>query len=234
MNKIVARLVLGAFVLAISPHVASAQSKREIGDRVAKSALVLREIMDIPEGIQPGLLNKSACVAIIPSLKQGGFIFGAKYGRGVISCRKAGDGAWSPPGMIMVTGGSFGLQIGGEAVDLVLLVMNLGGLESLLDSKFTLGADASVAAGPVGRTATAETDAWMSAKILAYSRSRGAFAGLTLKGGVLRPDNDANYVLYDKEVQPRRLLLEERDVPISRDVQLLLDELNEHSPKKSP
>ncbi len=234
MNKIVTKLVLGAFVLAISPHVASAQSKREIGDRVAKSALVLREIMDIPEGIQPGLLNKSACVAIIPSLKQGGFIFGAKYGRGVISCRKAGDGAWSPPGMIMVTGGSFGLQIGGEAVDLVLLVMNLGGLESLLDSKFTLGADASVAAGPVGRTATAETDAWMSAKILAYSRSRGAFAGLTLKGGVLRPDNDANYVLYDKEVQPRRLLLEERDVPISRDVQLLLDELNEHSPKKSP
>ena len=233
MNKIVARLVLGAFLFAIPP-VASAQSKREIGDRVAKSALVLREIMDIPEGIQPDLLNKSTCVAIIPSLKQGGFIFGAKYGRGVISCRKAGDGPWSPPGMIMMTGGSFGLQIGGEAVDLVLLVMNLGGLESLLDSKFTLGGDASVAAGPVGRTATAETDAWMSAKILAYSRSRGAFTGLILKGGVLRPDNDANYVLYDKEVQPRRLLLEKSDVPISRDVQLLLDELNQHSPKKSP
>src|SRR5262249_9606270 len=134
---------------------------------------------------------KCSCVAVIPSLKKGGFVLGVAYGKGALSCRTSdGTGPWSPPSMLLLEGGSFGLQIGAQAVDLVLLVMNVKGLESLLDSKFTLGGDASVAAGPVGRTAAAETDAWMSAKILAYSRSRGLFGGLVIKGGALRPDKD--------------------------------------------
>jgi SH3 domain-containing YSC84-like protein 1 len=205
----------------------------EVQDRVVKAAIVLREIMEVPEkGIPRDLLNKAACVAIIPSMKKGGFVFGGNYGKGVISCRSLqDDGAWSPPSMLMIGGGSFGLQLGAQAVDLVLVVMNLSGLESLLDSKFTLGADASVAAGPVGRTAAAETDAWMSAKILAYSRSRGLFGGLIVKGAVLRPDNDANTVLYGKNVVPRDVLLH-RSAPVPRDVGILIDELTKQSPKR--
>ena len=133
--------------------------------------------------------------------------------------------------MLTLQGGSFGLQIGAQAVDLILVVMNLSGLESLLDSKFTLGADASVAAGPVGRTAAAETDAWMSAKILAYSRSRGLFGGLTLKGNTLRPDNDANHVLYGKDVSPRDLLLH-RSAAIPKDAKAFVDTLNQLSPRQ--
>ncbi len=133
--------------------------------------------------------------------------------------------------MLLVGGGSFGLQIGAQATDLVLLVMNLSGLESLLDSKFTLGGDASVAAGPVGRTAAAETDAWMSAKILAYSRSRGLFGGISLKGDVVRPDRDANTVLYGKDITPRATLLY-RTEPVPKDVKIFQDELTRISPKK--
>ena len=134
--------------------------------------------------------------------------------------------------MLTIGGGSFGLQIGGQAVDVVLLVMNLKGLESLLDSKFTLGGDASVAAGPVGRTAAAETDAWMSAKILAYSRARGLFAGLVVKGGVLRPDKDANLVLHGKELPPKTILLT-GTVSIPSGGSPLIAELNRHSPHKA-
>jgi lipid-binding SYLF domain-containing protein len=166
-------------------------------------------------------------------MKKGGFVFGANYGKGAISCRtKAGEGPWSPPSMLLLTGGSFGLQIGAQAVDLVFVVMNLSGLESLLDSQFTLGGDASVAAGPVGRTAAAETDAWMSAKILAYSRSRGLFAGLVVKGGVVRPDKDANQILFGKPVSPREVLLQGNPEPVMRDGQIFIDELNKISPTK--
>ena len=133
--------------------------------------------------------------------------------------------------MILVEGGSFGLQIGGQATDLVLLVMNLSGLDSLLNSKFTLGGDASVAAGPVGRTAAAQTDAWMTAKILAYSRSRGIFGGISLDGAVVRPDKDANQVLYGKEVVPRSILLY-RSESVPKDAQIFVDELTRISPKK--
>ena len=133
--------------------------------------------------------------------------------------------------MMTIEGGSFGLQIGAQAVDLVLVIMNLSGLESLLDSKFTLGGDASVAAGPVGRTAAAETDAWMSAKILAYSRSRGLFGGLVIKGGTLRPDNDANHVLYGKDVRPRGILLNQSN-EIPKDGKIFVDELTRISPKQ--
>lgn len=205
----------------------------KVNDRVVAAAVVLREVAEIPEkGIPRDLLDKSACVMIIPSMKRGGFIFGGSYGKGVASCRiNGGTGPWSAPSMITIGGGSFGLQIGGQAVDLVLLVMNLSGLESLLDSKFTLGGDASVAAGPVGRTAAATTDAWLSAKILTYSRSRGLFGGITLKGEVVRPDKDANYVLYGKEVSPRSILLYRTD-DIPKDGKIFIDELTRISPPK--
>ena len=210
-------------------------AKNEVNDRVVHSAVVLRELADIPEkGIPTDLLNKSVCVAVVPSMKKAGFIFGGNYGKGVMACRtNNGTGPWSAPSMIFVGGGSFGLQIGGQAVDLVLLIMNLSGLESLLDSKFTLGGDASVAAGPVGRTASAQTDAWMSAKILAYSRSRGIFGGITLKGDVLRPDNDANHVLYGKDVVPRNILFNRSDA-VPKDAKIFIDELTRISPKKLP
>jgi len=208
-------------------------AKNGIGDRVVSAAVVLKEVAGIPEGIPKDLIDKCTCVAVIPSLKKGGFIFGAAYGKGVISCRTDnGVGPWSAPSLMTLEGGSFGLQIGAEAVDLVLVIMNLGGLESLLDSKFTLGGDASVAAGPVGRTTSAETDALMSAKILAYSRSRGVFGGITLKGNTLRPDKDANHVLYGKEIRPRDLLLNQTaDIP--KDVKIFVNELTRISPKRA-
>ncbi len=223
------------FVLAGTLFFAStaAFARNDIGDRVVGAAVVLKEVAEIPEkGIPTDLLNKSICVAVIPSLKKGGFIFGAAYGKGVISCRTDnGDGPWSAPSMLTIQGGSFGLQIGAQAVDLVLVIMNLSGLESLLDSKFTLGGDASVAAGPVGRDAAAQTDAWLSAKILAYSRSRGLFGGITVRGSTVRPDRDANQVLYGKEVSPKDLLLH-RSTDIPKDVQIFINELTKVSPKR--
>ncbi len=134
--------------------------------------------------------------------------------------------------MLLLEGGSFGLQIGAQSVDLILLIMNVSGIESLLDSKFTLGADASVAAGPVGRTAAAETDAWLSAQILAYSRTRGLFGGIVVKGGVIRPDKDANHVLYDKAVEPRSILLHQSGQAVPRDAKIFLDEITRISPKR--
>jgi SH3 domain-containing YSC84-like protein 1 len=223
-------LVLVAFGLLSSPFLPAAN---EINDRVVRAAVVLKEIAEAPDKDVPqDLLDKSACVAVIPGMKRAGFIVGGSYGRGVMSCRTDnGTGPWSAPSMFLLEGGSFGLQIGAQSTDLILVIMNLSGLESLLDSKFTLGGDASVAAGPVGRTAAAETDAWMSAKILAYSRSRGLFGGLVIKGGTIRPDKSANHVLYDKEVEPRSILLQKTD-PVPKDVKIFLDQLTRISPKK--
>lgn len=206
----------------------------EVNDRVVRSALVLREIAGAPDkGVPKDLLDKCACVAIIPGMKRAGFIFGASYGKGLVSCRtESGEGPWSAPSMLLLEGGSFGMQIGAQSVDLILVIMNMSGMRSLLKSKFTLGGDASVAAGPVGRTVSAETDAWMSAEILAYSRSRGLFGGLTVKGGVLRPDKDANHILYGKEMEPRNLLLYKID-SVPRDAKIFLDELSQISPKRT-
>jgi lipid-binding SYLF domain-containing protein len=224
-------LFLFAFALLLPSFTCAAN---EVNDRVVRAAVVLREITGAPDkGIPQDLLDKSVCVAVIPGMKKAGFIVGANYGKGLISCRTdMGDGPWSPPSMLMVGGGSFGLQIGGQSVDLILVIMNITGLESMLDSEFTLGGDASVAAGPVGRTASAETDAWMSAKILAYSRSKGLFGGLVLKGGVIRPDNDANQVLYGKAIEPRHILLHHTADPIPKDAKIFLDELTRISPKR--
>jgi SH3 domain-containing YSC84-like protein 1 len=206
----------------------------EVNDRVVRAAVALKEITEAPDkGIPQDLLDKSACVAVIPGMKKVGFMFGASYGKGLMSCRtNAGAGPWSSPSMFLLEGGSFGLQIGAQSVDLVLLIMNASGIESLLNSKFTLGADASIAAGPVGRTAAAETDAWLSAQILAYSRSRGLFGGLVVKGGVIRPDKDANHVLYGKTIEPRDILLHQTADAVPRDAKIFLDELTRISPKR--
>ena len=226
-------LVIAAFGMLSFPMTAAAQESSAVGDRVVSAAIVLREIAGIPEkGIPQDLLDKCACVAIIPSMKEAGFIIGGNYGKGIISCRtNSGAGPWSAPSMILVGGGSLGFQIGAQSVDLILVIMNLSGLESLLDSKFTLGADASVAAGPVGRTASAQTDAWMSAKILAYSRARGLFGGIALKGDAVRPDNDANQVLYGKDATPRSILFSSGQ-SIPKDAKILVDELTRISPKQ--
>jgi lipid-binding SYLF domain-containing protein len=164
--------------------------------RLKTSAVVLTEIMAAPDkGIPDELLEKSQCIVIVPGIKKAAFIVGGKYGKGFIECRASGKG-WSAPAAVKVEGGSFGFQIGGSETDAIMLVMNKRGAEKLLSSKFTLGADASVAAGPVGRSASANTDAKMQAEILTYSRSRGVFAGIALDGATLRPDNETNTEMY--------------------------------------
>lgn len=216
-------------LLVASPLIAGS----EVNDRVVRAAIVLKETTQASDSSIPqDLLDRSSCVAVIPGMKKGGFIFGANYGKGLLSCRtNHGDGPWSAPSMFMLQGGSFGLQIGGQSVDLVLVIMNLSGLESMLNTKFTLGGDASVAAGPVGRTVSAETDALLSAEILAYSRTRGIFAGLVIKGGVIRPDKDANHILYGRPIEPREILFQEiQSVP--KDAKIFLDELTRVSPRK--
>ncbi len=221
-----------ALIIAVVCSPVFSQENKEVGDRVVRGAVVLKEIMDTPDkSIPQDLLDKCACVAIIPGMVKGAFVFGAAYGKGVISCRtNTGDGPWSPPSMVMMSGGSFGLQIGAQATDVVLVVMNLSGMDSLLDSKFTLGGDASVAAGPVGRNAAAKTDVLLGAKILAYSRAKGVFAGLSLNGEVVRADKNANFVLYNKELTARDILY--KGVPsVPRDAQIFVDELNRLSPK---
>ena len=165
--------------------------------RLQTSNEVLGEIMGAPDsGIPHDLLEKSQCVVIVPGLKKGAFIFGGKYGRGYLLCRESSGHGWSAPAGVTVEGGSFGFQIGGEETDAIMLVMSKSGARKLLSSRFTLGGDASVAAGPVGRTSSAETDLQMHAEILTYSRARGIFAGISLSGATLRPDKESNNELY--------------------------------------
>ncbi len=180
--------------------------------RLDTSARVLGEIMATPDkGIPQELFEKAQCVVIVPGMKKGAFVVGANYGRGFMSCRKASG--WSAPAAIKVEGGSFGFQIGGSETDVIMLVMNKRGADKLLSSKFTLGGDASVAAGPVGRTSSADTDAKLHAEILSYSRSRGAFAGISLKGATLRPDDDANAELYGSKMTNQQIVMGKTKVP---------------------
>lgn len=175
--------------------------------RLKASADVMRQIMATPDkAIPTELLESAQCVVIVPGMKKAAFIVGANYGRGFMMCRLASGTGWSAPAAIKVEGGSFGFQIGGSETDAIMLVMNSGGVEKLLSSKFTLGADASVAAGPVGRTSSADTDLKMHAEILSYSRARGVFAGISLDGATLRPDNDANAELYGKGVTNKEIV----------------------------
>src|SRR5438094_3364505 len=169
-------------------------------DRVKSASTILEEIQAAPDvGIPDEVMGSAECVAVVPSMLKAGFVFGARYGRGVASCRTAKG--WSDPAFFTIQGGSFGLQIGGQAVDLVMLVMNQRGMENLLNSKFKLGADASVAAGPVGRHAAADTDWKMRAQVLSYSRARGIFAGLELNGAVIKMDRESTLEFYG-HIQP--------------------------------
>ncbi len=199
-------IVVTLFLAALWPLAAGAQVKET--RRLYESAELLRELAAGSEGIPTDLLQGAECVAVLPSVKKAALGIGARFGKGAVSCRaERGRGAWGPPLMIAIRGGSFGLQIGGQAVDLVLLIMNPRGIDGLLKSKLTLGADASIAAGPVGRNAEAATDLRLRAEILSYSRSRGVFAGLSLEGAVIKPDKDANWAVYGEPVEPKRLLL---------------------------
>ncbi len=173
--------------------------------RITESATVLNEIMGAKDkGIPEDLLGKAQCVGVIPNLKRAGFIVGGKYGKGVVTCRTAQG--WSAPEVVRVEGGSIGFQIGAGETDVVFIVMNQRGMDRLLSDKFTVGADASAMAGPVGRSGEAQTDAMMHAEILSYSRSRGVFAGVSLEGATLRPDKDDNRALYGRDVTPREIL----------------------------
>ena len=194
-----------ALLLALGPVLAFAAEKDHATKIINESATVFNEIMTAPDkGIPRNILNHAQCVGIIPDLKRAGFIVGAKYGKGVLTCRTS-DG-WSAPSIVRVEGGSVGLQIGAGETDLVFVVQNKSGEDKLMKDKFTVGADASVMAGPVGRTGEAQTDAMAHAEILSYSRSHGVFAGISLEGATLRPDKDDNIALYGRPVTQQEIL----------------------------
>jgi lipid-binding SYLF domain-containing protein len=199
-------IAIGLFAVFSLP--AYGQNKEE--ERVENAGKVMQEILNAPDSIPQSVLDKADCVVVLPSVLKAAFIVGGSYGRGVMTCRGGKDfqGKWGAPTMMALEGGSAGLQIGGEASDFVLLLMNSRSASGILASKFKLGGDASVAAGPVGRNASAETDATMRAEILSYSRSRGAFAGISLEGSTLRPDNDANKDLYGKKIEAKEIVLD--------------------------
>jgi lipid-binding SYLF domain-containing protein len=201
-------------------------------DRIRTAGTVLKEIMDIPDNIPQSLIDKADCVIVYPTVLKAAFIVGASYGRGVMTCRSGPTfhGPWSAPSMMALEGASFGFQAGGQATDFVILVMNTAGANAILASKVKLGGDASVAAGPVGRDAAADTDVTLRAEMLTYSRARGLFAGISLAGSTVRPDNDANERIYGKKVSAREIVLHGAVRP-TPDAKLMLDTLRAHSPK---
>jgi lipid-binding SYLF domain-containing protein len=228
--KKIACLSLG-FLLAL-PLAVNAQEKEE--DRVKESGLVLRDILESPDkGIPQDLIDKAECVVVYPSVKKAAFIVGGSYGRGVMTCRTGKNfmGPWSSPAMMALEGASFGLQIGGQATDFVLLIMNERGASSILSSKVKIGADASAAAGPVGRNASAETDVMLKAQILSWSRAQGLFAGISLSGSTMRPDDGANKALYGKDITAQDIVFkhEVKAPPSAKD---LLAELRKISPRR--
>jgi lipid-binding SYLF domain-containing protein len=226
------RIVVYLMVLAIAGlPLATAQDRKE-ADRLENCGTVMKEILDIPDDIPQDLLDKSECVIIYPSVLKAAFVVGGSYGRGAMTCRTGEQytGPWSAPTMMALEGGSFGLQIGGQATDFVLLVMNGRGAHSILNSKVKLGADASVAAGPKGRTASASTDATLRAEVLSYSRSRGLFAGISLEGSTVRPDNDANERVYGKKLEAESIVFKGA-VAVPPPAQTLVLYLNQKSPK---
>ena len=222
-------------VLPILSSSASAADQEKDEDRLTNSGTVLKEVLDVPDDIPHDLLDKADCVVVFPSVLKAAFIVGGSYGRGAMSCRRGESfrGSWGAPTMMALEGGSFGLQIGGEATDFVLLVMNERGAGGILASKVKLGADASVAAGPVGRTASAETDATLRADILSYSRARGAFVGVSLEGSTIRPDNGANRKIYGEEIPARQIVLT-RKVAIPPAARAMVSTLNARTPKHKP
>jgi SH3 domain-containing YSC84-like protein 1 len=216
-------------LLVTTAMMCAAKSDTSPQKRITESADVLREIMSSKDkSIPQDLLEKAQCVGIVPNLKRVGFIVGGKYGKGVTVCRTATG--WSAPSIVRIEGGSIGLQIGAGETDLVFIVMNERGVDKLMKDKFTIGADASAMAGPVGRSAEARTDAMMHAEILAYSRSRGVFAGVSLEGATLRPDNDENRELYGRKVTQDEILRGRVKPPAEGEV--LYAELNRYAPMK--
>src|SRR6202050_3553781 len=218
------RFLLGLVALAVVAAPAFAQDKEQ--DRVRNSGRVMKEIMDIPDDIPQSVIDKADCVVVLPSVVKFAIGIGGSYGRGVMTCRSGEEfqGHWGAPTMMALEGGSFGLQLGGQATDFVLLLMSPRSARSILESKVKIGGDASAAAGPVGRTASAETDVTMRAEILSYSRARGLFAGVSLEGSNIRPDNDANEKLYGKEVDAKAIVFDHA-VPAPKSAELLLSTL---------
>jgi len=202
------RYLLGAVCLTLITGVVYARKFNKEQKRLQECGVVMQEVLNIPDNIPHELLEKAECVIVIPSVRKLAFGVGASYGRGAMVCRKGEkfNGAWGAPAMYALEGGSVGFQIGGQATDLILLVMNDRGMESILSSKVKLGADASVAAGPKGRDASADTDAKMRAEILSYSRSRGVFAGISLEGSTLRPDDEASEQVYGHAVKAKEIV----------------------------
>lgn len=207
MNK--KRVSVVSVLILLAGTVMSATDKEKNEDRLTNSGTVLREILDVPDSVPQELLGKADCVVVFPSVVKAAFIVGGSYGRGAMTCRTGKDfeGPWGAPSMMALEGGSLGFQLGAQATDFVLLVMNDRGAKAILGSKVKLGADASAAAGPVGRNASAETDATMRAEILSYSRARGLFAGVSLAGSTIRPDNAANERLYRRKVSAGDIVL---------------------------
>jgi len=233
----VIKLMLAALLIALTATLAPSSSARTTADddtteRLNAAAEMLNEILTAPDkGVPQDLLDKSACAVVVPNVKKGAFIVGAKYGRGFIVCRKEGGRGWSAPAGVRVEGGSIGFQIGGSETDVLMLVMNQSAINKLLSSKFTIGGDASAAAGPVGRTSSAATDAQLHAEILTYSRARGLFAGVSLEGATLRPDDDANRDMYVKKMSNRDIVL--GAVQPSAAGSKLVAELNKHSGQRA-
>ena len=224
--RMFAALIAGASLLPFTVSAASDAPKR-----LQSAAQAFREVMGIPDkSIPQELLNKAECIVIVPDLKKGAFIVGGKYGRGFLSCRKKDGAGWSAPGAIRIEGGSVGFQIGGSEMDVFMLVMNEKGVDRLLSTQFTLGGDATVAAGPVGRVAQAETDARLTAEILTWSRARGLFAGIALNGATLREDEDWNVELYGKPLKNREIV--SGSVAAPKAAAALLSELDRYSSRK--
>jgi lipid-binding SYLF domain-containing protein len=223
---------LMALLLVALPLLASGDKKE--ADRLENCGMIIKEVMDIPDNIPEDLIDKADCIIVFPSVLKAAFVVGGSYGRGAMTCRSGEHftGPWSAPTMMALEGGSVGLQIGGQATDFVLLVMNPRGAHSILSSKVKLGGDASVAAGPVGRTANASTDVTMRAEVLSYSRNRGLFAGLSLEGSTVRPDNDANERIYGKKVEAESIVFKGA-VAVPSAAQKMVAYLNQKSPKNT-
>jgi lipid-binding SYLF domain-containing protein len=227
------RLRIAVLAALIATTISFAKDKKEkTGQRLDEAVVTISEIMGTPDkGIPQDLLDRAECMVIVPGLKKGAFILGGKYGKGFVSCRKPGGQGWTGPAAIRVEGGSVGLQIGGSETDVVMLIMNQRGMQKLMSSKFTLGGEGDVAAGPVGRNATAQTDAFMRAEILSWSRSRGVFAGVSLTGATLREDTEDNQQLYGKPYQNKQIL--SGSVPAPEPAAKLISLLDKYSARKT-
>lgn len=230
MKNLIGAVLASLLALVLIAPVTLAQKDEQ--KRLEESGQVMREILNMKDSIPSDLLNRTRCVIVLPSVVKGAFVVGASYGRGDMVCRSGPnyDGPWGAPSMMALEGVSFGFQAGGQATDFVLLVMNRSGINSILKSKVKLGGDASVAAGPVGRTAEADTDAFMRAEILTYSRSRGIFAGVSLEGATLHTDDDANAAVYGHDVNARRIIEGPTPPPPPASAQMLDSELEKASP----